>query len=218
MKSKKNKTATQATAGAVPQKSPSLKAPIEPQTGPKIPKAMPVKELHTCMGLNSCKDKGYSGNNDCAGQGDCATVKHSCHTLNECRGQGGCGLFGTAAEFCHPGENDCKYQGSCGSPIIASRFFADGPNQGLSVWQLARKRFAAKMKAQGRELGPVPTGQEYGPTYEFVQARGSGSSCGQSGARYGSYDFENNAQSKWDKRKAFMKKSSETDYSSDACS
>lgn len=184
--------------------------------GAIIPKG-PVTELHTCMGLNSCENKGYAADNACAGQGDCATVQHACHTLNECKGQGGCGLFGTAPEFCHPGENDCKYQGSCGSPIIASRFIAAGPNRGKSVWQLARKRFEEKMEKAGTKIGKAPQGQEYGPTLEYVQARGSGSSCGQSGNRYGSYSFKNNAESAYKKREKFMKKSSKAKYSDKQC-
>ena len=150
-----------------------------------------TRELHTCMGLNSCKNAGYSGNNECAGQGDCATaVAHPCHTLNACKGQGGCGIFGTSEEFCHPGENDCRYQGSCGVPILNSRFMAQGPNKGRSVWLLARARFEQKRKANGEkyETAPLP----YGPTEEYVNTlRGTTgqnySSCSQSGSRSCSY-------------------------------
>ncbi|MFD2568924.1 hypothetical protein [Pseudotenacibaculum haliotis] len=151
------------------------------------------KELHVCMGLNSCKNAGYSGSNDCAGQGDCSTaVGHPCHTLNACKGQGGCGIFGTTEEFCHPGENDCRYQGSCGVPILASRFMSQGPNKGRSVWQLARARFVEKRKANGQIVGDPPKECPYGPTEEFVnKLRGTKdqnySSCGQSGSRACSY-------------------------------
>lgn len=217
-----SKVAQQITASSPAPKGPARMAADkishnELRESPRIIKA-PVKELHTCMGLNSCKDKGYSGDNACVGQGDCATVKHSCHTLNECKGQGGCGLFGTTAEFCHPGENDCKYQGSCGSPIPASRFISSGPNKGLSVWQLARKRFAEKMSAKGKTLGPVYPGQEYGPTIEFLANKAGTTSCGQSGDRYCSYSPTDTAKKKYDRRAAFGKKSSETPYSSDECS
>ncbi|MEM9548370.1 MAG: hypothetical protein AAGA77_20470 [Bacteroidota bacterium] len=149
------------------------------------------KELHVCMGLNSCKNQGYSGKNDCAGMGDCSTaVGHPCHTLNSCKGQGGCGIFGTTEEFCHPGENDCKYQGSCGVPILASRFMSQGPNRGLSVWQLARKRFEQNRIAKGETFGKAP--QEFGPDEAYVnKLRGTTgknySSCGQSGSRACSY-------------------------------
>jgi hypothetical protein len=149
-------------------------------------------ELHVCMGLNSCKNQGYSGNNDCAGMGDCSTVEHSCHTLNECKGQGGCGLFGTTQEFCHPSENDCRYQGSCGAPILASRFIAQGPNKGRSVWQLARKRFEEKRTANNQLFGQPPAGP-YGPSNAYVNqiknqpADSDNSSCGQSGSRHCSY-------------------------------
>ncbi|KAF2506888.1 hypothetical protein EYY60_20450 [Flavobacterium zhairuonense] len=150
-----------------------------------------TKELHVCMGLNSCKNAGYSGNNDCAGQGDCSTAAgHPCHTLNACKGQGGCGIFGTTEELCHPGENDCRYQGSCGVPILSSRFMAQGPNKGLSVWQLARIRFEEKRIKEGETFGEAP--QQYGPSDEYVNTiRGTSgvdySSCGQSGSRSCSY-------------------------------
>lgn len=150
-----------------------------------------TRELHVCMGLNSCKNAGYSGNNDCAGKGDCSTaVGHPCHTLNACKGQGGCGIFGTTEELCHPGENDCRYQGSCGVPILSSRFMAQGPNKGLSVWQLARIRFEEKRRASGKSFGEAP--QQYGPSDEYVNTvRGTTgqdySSCGQSGSRSCSY-------------------------------
>lgn len=152
-------------------------------------------ELHVCMGLNSCKNQGFSGKNHCAGKGDCATVAHPCHTLNECKGQGGCGLFGTSEEFCHPSENDCRYKGSCGSPILASRFIAQGPNKGRSVWQLARKRFEKRMKKQGKKYGSGPVSQKFGPTQTYLnllyKTKGHDfSSCGQSGDRYCSYFFD----------------------------
>lgn len=149
------------------------------------------KELHVCMGLNNCANQGYSGKNDCAGMGDCATaVGHPCHTLNDCKGQGGCGIFGTTQEFCHPGLNDCKYQGSCGVPILNSRFIAQGPNKGRSVWILARKRFEEYREANNLpKPGPAPL--QYGPTNEYVSkitgSPGSHSSCAQSGDRNCSY-------------------------------
>lgn len=148
-------------------------------------------ELHVCMGLNSCKNNGYSNSNDCAGMGDCATVTHPCHTLNDCKGQGGCGLFGTTPEMCHPGMNTCRYQGSCGSPILDSRFIAQGPNKGRSVWQLARARFEDKMKGTNTPVG-APPGGAYGPSNDYVnQVRGTTGSnyeqCGQSGNRSCSY-------------------------------
>jgi len=150
-----------------------------------------TRELHTCMGLNSCKNAGYSGSNDCAGMGDCSTaVDHPCHTLNACKGQGGCGIFGTTEEFCYPGENICRYQGSCGVPILNSRFIAQGPNKGRSVWLLARARFEIKRAENDQEFGEAP--MPFGPTEEFVNTlRGTTgknySSCSQSGDRACSY-------------------------------
>jgi hypothetical protein len=150
-----------------------------------------TRELHVCMGLNSCKNAGYSGNNECAGKGDCSTaVGHPCHTLNACKGQGGCGIFGTTEEFCHPGENDCRFQGSCGVPILDSRFMAQGPNKGRSVWLLARARFEEKRAKNKQKFGAAP--EKYGPSEEYVNSvRGTSgqnySSCGQSGTRSCSY-------------------------------
>jgi len=150
-----------------------------------------TKELHVCMGLNSCKNAGYSGKNDCAGKGDCSTaVGHPCHTLNSCKGQGACGIFGTTEEFCHPGENDCRYQGSCGVPILASRFMAQGPNKGRSVWLLARARFEEKRTTNSKSFKESP--MPFGPTEEYVNEvrKTTGqdySSCGQSGNRSCSY-------------------------------
>lgn len=159
-----------------------------------------TRELHVCMGLNSCKNAGYSGKNDCAGQGDCSTaVGHPCHTLNACKGQGGCGIFGTTEEFCHPGENDCRYQGSCGVPILDSRFMAQGPNKGRSVWLLARARFEEKREKNNQKFGDAP--QKYGPSEDFVnELRGTVgqdySSCGQSGSRSCSYANDKNVRKK----------------------
>jgi hypothetical protein len=150
-----------------------------------------TRELHVCMGLNSCKNAGYSGSNDCAGKGDCSTaVGHPCHTLNACKGQGGCGIFGTTEEFCHPGENDCRYQGSCGVPVLASRFMAQGPNKGRSVWLLARARFEEKRTGKGQNFGEAP--EPLGPSEAYINTIrgtiGKGySSCGQSGTRACSY-------------------------------
>src|SRR4051794_12066657 len=42
-------------------------------------------EVHLCRGLNDCKGKGKGGNNDCRGQGACATAKeHACGGKNDC--------------------------------------------------------------------------------------------------------------------------------------
>lgn len=172
-----------------------------------IKQLIPPLELHACMGLNTCKGHGYSGTNDCAGQGDCATVNHPCHTLNECKNQGGCGLFGTTEEFCHPGENDCRYQGSCGTPIISSRFIAQGPNKGQSVWQLARALFEKRMTAAGEKYGNPPAGQEYGPSDAFALARNAYESCGQSGSRYCSFSFTDAAAKKQERQEKFQEAS-----------
>ena len=160
-------------------KQPKAAAPVEK----KKPKSPPL-ELHACMGLNACKGHGVFGENECAGQGNCATQWHGCHTLNNCRGQGGCGLYGTTEEQCKPGANDCAWQGSCGTPIVNSRFITQGPNKGKSVWILARRLFEERMKKANRNVGKSPL--PHGPTLEFLDTIESGSyelgySCGFSG-------------------------------------
>ena len=60
-------------------------------------KPLLLQEPHVCRGLNSCKEKGKGGKNDCAGQGACFTAaKHDCGGDNECAGLGGCGGRGAA--------------------------------------------------------------------------------------------------------------------------
>ncbi len=96
-----------------------------------------LSDPHVCRGLNTCKNKGASKKNSCAGQGDCATVaKHSCGGDNECKGQGGCGA--------KPGENACKGQGKCHVPLEPG------------AWKKARKRFEELMKADGKKFGKAP--------------------------------------------------------------
>lgn len=144
-------------------------------------------ELHGCMGLNACKGHDRYGTNECAGQGYCATNVHYCHTMNNCRNQGGCGLYGTAEEQCKPGQNECAWQGSCGTPIPAERFSTKGPNQGKSVWLLARKLFEERMEKSRRNVAPAP--YECGPPVEWLLANGRGESCGSSGDKRCSYGF-----------------------------
>jgi hypothetical protein len=94
-------------------------------------------EKHVCRGLNACKNQGGSGENDCAGQGSCATVeRHGCSGKNACKGQGGCGQ--TAV------QNQCAGKGGCGLPLMDS------------AWDSARKIFEAKMKKQEKEIGAAP--------------------------------------------------------------
>ncbi len=95
-------------------------------------------EAHACRGLNSCKDQGASGKNECAGQGECATKawEHSCHGENGCKGQGGCGDNAT--------QNECKGKGGCHVPLMAG------------VWDKARKHFEDKMKEAGQDVGAAP--------------------------------------------------------------
>lgn len=96
-----------------------------------------ASEPHVCRGLNTCMNKGKSGENACAGQGTCATAEaHTCHTANACKGQGGCGE--------HPGENACKGKGECAVPL------------GEDAWTKARASFEKVMKAGGKEVGAAP--------------------------------------------------------------
>ena len=100
-----------------------------------------LKEPHVCCGLNTCKGHGASGDNECAGMGDCASVEHhSCKGEEGCSGQGGCGA--------KPGENGCKGQGSCAVPLKADHGAA----------KRARANFETAMKAAGKKFGPAPEG------------------------------------------------------------
>ena len=96
-----------------------------------------LEEPHVCRGLNTCKGKGAGGENECAGQGTCASAEHhACHGENACKGQGGCGE--TA------GQNDCKGMGECDVPL------------GDDAWTAARAKLEELMSAQGKTLGPAP--------------------------------------------------------------
>jgi hypothetical protein len=94
-------------------------------------------EKHVCRGLNACKNQGASKENDCAGQGTCATVDHhTCGGQNACKGQGGCGKSAV--------ENECAGKGGCHVPLMDD------------VWDKARKIFEAKMKKAGTEFSAAP--------------------------------------------------------------
>ncbi len=104
--------------------------------------ALLLEEPHVCRGLNTCKGKGAGGENECAGQGACATAAHhDCHTKNECKGQGGCGSSA--------GENACKGKGECAVPL------------GDGIWKKTRDRFATAMKEKNdKEIGAAPEKKE----------------------------------------------------------
>ena len=95
-------------------------------------------EPHACRGLNACKGQGAEGNNECAGQGDCATASwhHGCSGQNDCKGQGGCGP--------NPTQNDCKTKGGCHIPLMDS------------AWKSARDHFEKKMKEDEKKFGTAP--------------------------------------------------------------
>lgn len=94
-------------------------------------------EKHTCRGLNVCKGQGRSKENECAGQGTCASVVDtSCGGQNDCATLGGCGA--TA------GLNDCKGKGGCHIPLMDD------------AWTKARSAFETAMKKKGKEFGPAP--------------------------------------------------------------
>lgn len=130
--------------GDAPAPSGSSDAPATPESKPagdeataKVDPSLMLEEPHVCRGLNTCKGKGASGDNACAGQGTCATAeKHTCHYENACKGQGGCGS--TA------GRNSCKGKGECAVPL------SDG------AWTKAREIFEQLMKDQGKEVGAAP--------------------------------------------------------------
>ncbi|HWL08169.1 MAG TPA: hypothetical protein VNQ76_07190 [Planctomicrobium sp.] len=95
-----------------------------------------LTEPHVCRGLNTCKNLGASKENECAGQGTCATVAaHACGSQNECKGQGGCGA--------NPGENSCKGKGLCHVPLE-------------HAWESGRKNFEAAMTDAGKKFGAAP--------------------------------------------------------------
>lgn len=94
-------------------------------------------EKHVCRGLNACKNQGGKGENDCAGQGGCATIEHhTCGGLNLCKGQGGCGPTAVT--------NDCAGKGGCHMPLMDDS------------WKKARAIFESRMKSQGKEFGMAP--------------------------------------------------------------
>ncbi len=99
--------------------------------------SMASVEPHLCRGLNSCKNQGASGNNECAGQGTCSSyAAHSCGGQNECKEQGGCGE--------NPGLNDCKGEGHCAIPLMAP------------AWKTVRARFEKEMEAKNIKVGVPP--------------------------------------------------------------
>lgn len=96
-----------------------------------------VAEPHVCRGLNTCKGLGRSKDNECAGQGTCASVAdHACGGAHECKGQAGCGEL--------PGQNACKAEGGCHVPLMDE------------VWDKARAAFETAMKKKGKDVGPAP--------------------------------------------------------------
>ena len=96
-----------------------------------------LEEPHVCRGLNTCKGMGKGGDNDCAGQGTCASVAgHICATHNDCKGQGGCGQ--------NPGENACSGKGGCAVPMKGK------------MWEKARANFEAAMTKAGKKFGDAP--------------------------------------------------------------
>ena len=96
-----------------------------------------VDDKHVCRGLNTCKGLGRSKDNDCAGQGTCASITdHACAQQNECKGQGGCGE--------NPGFNSCKEMGGCQVPLMDE------------AWTKARTAFEAALQKQGKTAGAAP--------------------------------------------------------------
>lgn len=100
-------------------------------------------EKHVCRGLNACKNQGKSGENACAGQGNCATTEkapHTCSGLNACKYQGGCD--GTA------GQNACDTKGGCGVPLNEES------------WTKARESFETAMKTLEKKVGAAPAAND----------------------------------------------------------
>ncbi|CAN5916470.1 hypothetical protein BH23PLA1_BH23PLA1_32680 [soil metagenome] len=96
-----------------------------------------LEDPHVCRGLNTCEGKDRTGENACAGMGNCATVEsHSCRGENACKGQGGCGD--------KPGMNTCEGKGDCAVPLNDK------------AWKKARTKFEERMKEKGQKVGPAP--------------------------------------------------------------
>jgi hypothetical protein len=92
-----------------------------------------AKDAHACCGLNTCKGSGAGAENDCAGQGKCATTEaHGCAGSNACKNQGG-----TA-------DNECKGHGTCAVPIKGD------------AWKKARASFEASLTKAGKKFGAAP--------------------------------------------------------------
>lgn len=123
----------------------------------------PPKYPHSCQGLNSCKNQGASGHNDCAGAGTCATaVDHSCQYTNSCKLQGGCGYPGRneAGESAYnPNENTCANNGGCQSPISPKQYYNSGEYAGQTVWDVARKLFTERYEKDTPDKTLKPVGE-----------------------------------------------------------
>jgi|GEM_PF-2824535 len=126
------------------------------------PQAAPL-ELHVCQGLNACAGHGANGSGTMPGDGDCATVSHTCQSSNDCHSQGACGFPGQATKggaqnVLLPGENACKGLGGCESPISVWQVFSDSssPLNGKYVWCEARSLFETRMASLGMQVG-LPT-------------------------------------------------------------
>ena len=132
------KGGTEPTGEGTPQAKPEGGAatPSGPESNePSV--AYLLDEPHVCRGLNSCANKGRSGENMCAGQGTCATagIDHACGQQNACKGQGGCGG--------KDGQNACKGLGGCSVPLSHG-------------WEEARAMFEKAMKDAGKQFGAAP--------------------------------------------------------------
>jgi hypothetical protein len=98
-----------------------------------------ASDKHLCRGLNDCKGQGKGGDNECRGQGECATVaEHACGGNNDCKGLGGCGD--------NVGANDCKGKGGCHVPLMEG------------AWETLRQRKEGEWKAAKQEFGKEPKG------------------------------------------------------------
>ncbi len=101
--------------------------------GSAAPQGPALKDPHICCGLNTCKGKGKSASNGCAGTGTCATVAaHGCAGQNTCAGLG------------PTGDNACKGKGGCAVPVTG-----DG-------WKKLRTNYEAAMTRAGKKFGAAP--------------------------------------------------------------
>ncbi len=80
-------------------------------------------DKHVCKGQNECKGQGgcasaaakhsCKGKNDCKGMGGCKSGDNSCAGKNSCKGKGGCAVPVDPAHMTMKDKNSCKGKSGC---------------------------------------------------------------------------------------------------------